>query len=89
MDLLEIQQIIEKGDLAKAKSLLDEYIAKNKNDDKAYFLLGNIYRRSEDWQNTINSFQKAIDINPESPAVAAKENIYKILNFFDKNLYNQ
>jgi len=89
MDLNEIQTLINNGSIEKAHCALDEYIKAHPDSDTAYFLLGNIHRRREDWQSAINAFQKAADLNPDSPAKTAKENIYKILDFFNKDLFNQ
>ena len=88
-NLDDIQKLIDQGDLSNATTALREYIEAHPDSDNAHFLLGNIYRRQEDWQNAINAFQKAIELNPESPAVGAKESIYKILDFFNKDLFNQ
>ena len=37
----------------------------------------------------LNNYQKAIDLNPESPAADARQMVIDILNFFNKDMYNQ
>ena len=37
----------------------------------------------------LNNYLEAIDLNPESPAVHAREMIMNILEFYNKDMYNQ
>lgn len=49
---------------------------------------GNVCRRKGDWQNTLNCYMEAIELDPESPAVEAKRMLEDILNFYNKDAYN-
>jgi len=40
------------------------------------------------WE-TGNNYLEAIERNPESPAVSARDMIMNILNFYNKDMYNQ
>ena len=40
------------------------------------------------WQEAINCYIEAAEIDPESPAVEAKEMLDDILNFYNKDAYN-
>ena len=42
-----------------------------------------------DWQQALNNYLEAIERNPESPAVSARDMIMNILNFYNKDMYNQ
>ena len=53
-----------------------------------YYLKGNEYRRQGNWQQAINCYLEAIELDPESPAVQAKEMLDDILNYYNKDLYN-
>ena len=53
-----------------------------------FYRLGNEYRRNGDWQNAINNYLEAIALDPDSPAVEAKEMLENILNFYHKDAYN-
>ena len=57
--------------------------------DEVYYLLGNAYRKMGNWQGALNNYQDAININPESPAKEAREMIMDILNFYNKDMFNQ
>ena len=57
--------------------------------DEAYYLRGNAYRKQGNWQQALNNYQYAIDLNPESPAQHAYQMAMDILNFYNKDMYNQ
>ncbi|MBP5391364.1 MAG: tetratricopeptide repeat protein [Bacteroidales bacterium] len=72
--------------IAEAKN----YISSQTEDlDFAYYILGNAYRKKGDWQGAINNYLEAMDINPNSPARQAYEMANDILDFFNKDMYNQ
>lgn len=84
IDLLDrgkTDEAIEEAELAILES-------EGKNDE-AYYLLGNAYRKKGDWQMAINNYLQAISINPNSPAQHAYDMAMDILNFFNKDMYNQ
>ena len=54
----------------------------------AFYLKGNEYRRQGNWQEAINCYLEAIERDPESPAVQAKQMLDDILNYYNKDLYN-
>ena len=53
-----------------------------------YYKKGNEYRQRGDWQMAINNFIQAIQLDPQSPAVEAKQMLDDILNFYHKDYYN-
>ncbi len=53
-----------------------------------YYLLGNRYRREGKWAEAMNCYMEAIAINPDSPAVEAKQMLDDIMNFYNKDMYN-
>lgn len=85
-----IKEHIKEGKLDTAISELNEYIQSNvTNDDEPYYLLGNAYRKQGNWQLALNNYLEAIERNPESPAVQAHQMVMDILNFYNKDMYNQ
>ena len=52
------------------------------------YKLGNEYRRRGDWKHAIDNYLEAIALDPQSPAVEAKQMIDDILNFYCKDIYN-
>lgn len=53
-----------------------------------WYRKGNEYRRQGDWQHAINCYLEAIELDPASPAVEAKQMLEDILNFYNKDAYN-
>ena len=53
-----------------------------------YLQLGNEGRQRGDWQNALANYMEAIELDPNSPAVVAKEMLENILNFYNKDAYN-
>lgn len=53
-----------------------------------YYSLGNEYSRKGDWKHAIDCYMEAIALDPESPAVEAKEMLDSILQFYNKDMYN-
>ena len=49
---------------------------------------GNAYRKQGNWQEAINCYLQAIELDPDSPAVEAKRMLDDILNFYHKDYYN-
>ena len=88
-NLSDIKKQIKEGALDTAISQLSQYIQLNTNDDEPYYLLGNAYRKQGNWQMALNNYLEAIEKNPESPAVNAKKMLMDILEFYNKDMYNQ
>ncbi|NDV59703.1 tetratricopeptide repeat protein [Bacteroides sp. 519] len=89
--LTTIKNLIHEGCVDKAIETLSIYLS-DKNSpshDEAYYLLGNAFRKQGNWQQALNNYQLAIDINPESPAADARKMVIDILNFYNKDMYNQ
>lgn len=91
LSLAGIKIEIENGNVEEAIQTLNEMLADATfpSKDEAYYLRGNAYRKQGNWQEAMNSYQKAIDLNPHSPAMEARRAIIDILNFFNKDMYNQ
>lgn len=53
-----------------------------------YYRLGNEYRRKSDWQHAIDCYLEAISLDPDSPAVQAKQMLDSILSYYCKDIYN-
>ena len=85
-----IKEQINEGLLSEATERLQQIIQTDiKHADQAHYLLGNIYRKRGDWQGALNHYQEAIDLNPNSPAKEARSMAMDILNFYNKDMFNQ
>lgn len=88
-DLNKIQAYIEQNEIDEAIKELEALISANPSDDNLFYLLGNAYRKVGNWQMAINNYLEAVDINPDSPAAEAKAMLVDILEFYNKDMYNQ
>lgn len=52
-----------------------------------YYKLGNEYRRKGDWKHAIDNYLEAIALDPESPAVEAKQMLDDMFAFYCKDMY--
>ena len=85
-----IKELINQGHIEQAVKELNVVIKNSSSpNDEAYYLLGNAYRKQGNWQLALNNYLSAIEINPESPALQAKKMLMDILNFYNKDMYNQ
>jgi len=53
-----------------------------------YYQKGNEARRHGLWNEAINNYIQAIELDPESPAVEAKKMLDDIMGFYCKDMYN-
>ena len=87
--LIIAKELIKEGQLDTAIEQLSQCILKDTTDDEPYYLLGNAYRKQGNWQLALNNYLEAIERNPDSPAVQAHQMMMDILNFYNKDMYNQ
>ena len=89
-ELKDIKGLINNGETKLAIEKLTELLTSDiDNKDIIYYLLGNAYRKMNNWQGALNNYQEAININPDSPAKDAREMMMNIINFYNKDMYNQ
>lgn len=88
--LNEIKELIYQGNIEPAIACLDKMLQNDfPEKDQAYYLRGNAYRKLGNWQQALNNYTWAIDLNPASPATQARKMVIDILEFYNKDMYNQ
>lgn len=53
-----------------------------------YYREGNNYRKAGDFQHAMNCYIKAIELDPNSPAVTARQMLAAQYAFYHKDYYN-
>jgi len=86
--LKDIEQILREEGVAKAHEELGKFLEKEPENAQAWYLLGGIYRREQQWGEAINALNKAKFLDPAGPAAHAIEHIYEILRFQNTDLMN-
>ncbi|WP_294618626.1 tetratricopeptide repeat protein [uncultured Bacteroides sp.] len=85
-----IKELINQGNVEQAILRLNEMLRTDFPEKaEAYYLLGNAYRKQSNWQQALNNYRYAIDLDPDSPARQAYGMVMDILNFYHKDMYNQ
>ncbi|WP_455623499.1 tetratricopeptide repeat protein [Parabacteroides sp.] len=84
----EIKRLIAENKPEEAIRLLDTYLAERPGSDEAWFLRGKAHYKLGNVRLALNSYLRAIEINPESPARAAYDMAIKVLDFYNKDMYN-
>lgn len=88
--LQNINQLIRDGQIGLATEQLHRLLTlPDGKTAQVYYLLGNAYRKQGNWQNALNSYQEAIALDPDSPATDARRMIMDILEFYNKDMFNQ
>ena len=62
--------------------------SQNAMNSEDYYEQGNAYRRQGNWQKAVECYAEAIELDPESPAVQAREMLNNILAFYSKDALN-
>ena len=62
--------------------------SQNAMNSEDYYEQGNAYRRQGNWQKALECYAEAIELDPESPAVQAREMLNNILAFYSKDAIN-
>ena len=89
MEKDSIKELLNNGNINDAIAHLDSLINTEKRNDELFYLRGNAYRKNGDWQKAIENYLEAISINPESPAKEAYNMVISILEFYNKDMFNQ
>jgi len=84
-----VRQLIYDGKIDEAIRLLDDIIDNDSTLDEAYYLRGNAYRKLGNWQQALNNYLVAMELNPDSPAHQAYQMVIEILDFYNKDMFNQ
>lgn len=86
----EAKDLLDNGQADAAISLLQELLAHPEEQTaQTFFELGCAYRKKGNWQEAINNYRKGADLSPDSPAADALEMMNDILNFYNKDMFNQ
>lgn len=85
----QIKQLIRVEKTDEAIHLLNKHLAEQPSDDQAWYLRGKAYYKKGETRLALNDYLEAIALNPESPAQQAYNMVMRILNFYNKEMYNQ
>lgn len=84
----KINELITQNRLDEAIRLLDIQIKEGEADDNTYFTLGKLLWRLGRRSEAMDAYNRAAEINPESPAAVAIEQAKAIFDFYNPDLLN-
>ncbi len=85
----EIEKRLQNGRIDEVILMLRHWIRHSAHpDDRAYYLLGNAYRKKGDFSQALNCYTEAETINPDSPAAEAHLMLMNIMEYYHKDYYN-
>ncbi|MEG1580825.1 MAG: tetratricopeptide repeat protein [Bacteroidaceae bacterium] len=85
----KVKDLLDKCNADEAIVRLTALINQDKENDNYYYLRGNAYRKKGNWQEAIQNYLEAIALNANSPAVEAHQMMIEILEFYNKDMFNQ
>lgn len=86
----QIKRMIAEGKVKEAISRLTELIEGGAVPlDECFYLRGNAYRKLGQTRLALNDYLEAIALNPDSPAATAYRMQIRILDFYNRDMYNQ
>ena len=85
-----IKELLWKNEIDKAIQEADNLLLNDfPEKDQVYYLRANAWRKMSNWKQALDDYQRAADLNPQSPAVEARRALIDILEFYNKDMYNQ
>lgn len=67
---------------------MDVSTAESKTQAQELYIQGNAYRKQQQWAEALNAYEAAMALDPESPAVAARQMLMNIMEYYCKDYYN-
>lgn len=88
-NITNIKAMAESGRTEEAMAALDDYLSGvGKDNDDAWFLRGRICWQRGDSKAAIADYKRALELNPDSPAGIALDQLYNIMDFFNPDIFN-
>lgn len=83
----EIETLVANGDTEKAMSILEGIINKHENAE-AYYLRGRLKWKLGQKTQAMSDYNKAVSIDPTSPAAVALRMANDVMDFYNHDMYN-
>lgn len=83
-----IRQLSAEGCYEEALHVLNGWIEKSPEDDEAYYLRGALYKQLGRWGESMSDLNRALAINPDSPAAVLRQLLQDIIDFRHTDLLN-
>ena len=85
----DIYDALDHGQTDEAMRLISQEQQKTEHSAELYYLQGKVFMKQSDWGNAISCFLKSEEIEPEGPARQCRLMLTEIMDFYNKDMYNQ
>lgn len=87
MNLINLEILLANNDWNLFFDEINRTLDAEKQNDELYLLRGKAYYKLGNWQQAIENFMKAQDINPQSPAKHMLQLTKSILEYHNVDIY--
>lgn len=88
-DFQDIKEALNNGLLDKALQLAQKQQEEQGDSAMLFYWQGKIHMKKANWSEAMNSFLHAEALDPESPAKECRLMLCDIMEFYNKDMYNQ
>ncbi|MBR1387187.1 MAG: hypothetical protein IJ553_02110 [Alloprevotella sp.] len=88
-NLTDIAQLIESGATTEAIDRLNGLFAGHPCPAQLHYLKGKALMKQSAWGEAISQFRQARMLEPDGPAAEAENMLLDIMDFYNKDMYNQ
>ena len=85
----KIQEALQINELEEAQKWLDKGRTQTDQNATLHFLQGKLFMKRSQWSKAISSFLRAEELEPEGPARECRLMLNDIMDFYNKDMYNQ
>ena len=87
--ITKIQDALTSNELDLAQKCVDETWGNINAEATLHYLQGKIFMKRSLWSQAISSFLHAENLDPQSPAKECRLMLNDIMDFYNKDMYNQ
>ena len=84
-----INRMIESGEVKLALGRLSEELKQTSEDAFLYYLSGKAQMKLGNWGKALSDFLHSEQLDDNSPAVESRKMLEDIMQFYNKDMYNQ
>lgn len=84
-----IYDALAANNLTDAQELVNQALGSFGETAQLYYLQGKVYMKQSAWTKAISSFLKAEELEPEGPAKECRLMLIDIMEFYNKDMFNQ
>lgn len=88
-DFQDIKEALNKGQLDKAQLLAQKMQKEQGESALLFYWQGKIHMKRANWSDAMTCFLHAEELDPESPAKECRLMLHDIMEFYNKDMYNQ